>query len=91
MNTLPAQQIRSDEFEVIGNDFKIDAKGRKVQFKVCLWNISDKGLTTYYVAVQKCVNGKEFGVGQKGKPFKTQRAAADTGYAIAADRLSKLD
>ena len=33
----------------------------------------------------------QFGVLQKGKPFKSGRAAADYGYAVAGERLDKID
>ena len=82
--------IKSDEFSVMADGFKIDEKGRKVQFMVILWDVIQDGKKTFVVAVQKCINGKEFGACQKGKKFNSQRNAADFGYFTAAERLSKI-
>ncbi|MEH6451207.1 MAG: hypothetical protein V7765_21255 [Oleispira sp.] len=82
--------IKSSEFSVMADGFKIDTKGRKVQFMVILWDVIESGKKSFVVAVQKCVNGKEFGVCQKGKKFTDQRIAADYGYMTASERLSKI-
>ena len=78
-------------FSVLQAEYKTDSKGRKIQFEVALWDITEKGATTFYVAIQKCLNGKKFGVLQKGKPFKSARDAADYGYIVAGERLDKID
>jgi hypothetical protein len=82
---------RTEEFAVIQPNFKTDSKGRKVQFMVILWNDEKvKGVKSYYVAIQKCVNGKEFGVCQKGKEFKSELLSSEYGYRVAKERLDLL-
>ena len=82
--------IKSEEFSVMAKGFKIDQKGRKVEFMVILWDVIEAGKKSFVVAVQKCVNGKEFGVCQKGKKFDSGREASNYGYTTAAERLSKI-
>ena len=83
--------IKSDEFSVMASGFKFDKKGRKIEFMVILWDVLEEGKKSFVVAIQKCVNGKEFGACQKGRKFNSGREAADHGYAVAAERLSKIE